>query len=359
MQSSSTAPTSTDSSGSLNEGINLLGENFLELNTIHQPQEGDDEETQRQSQQDESSCFLSADDGSTSGAGNNAGSESATETIKMGNANTTRSEAEKSASANNPTYIYGSMGSMAYSASHPKLTNDSPSQSPTSSLGNSEDTDAFINGKVNKQTRSIQRNTIDALKDGGMMIVKDESRNLSFLLFSVVLICTLCMTILATSNANNSYTFYKDHKVDSSSDGGNTINTEVSYFPLPDGTKLSFDGDGSAPFDTSKYVPFPTVDRKDYSVPASDIVFPELFHSSLKHNSDETKGTPGPKPYLKVPFPTGAFWTNLVVRPTPDQGLSSPVMAYPYGYKWNPSGMQVSYPPLRRVSSDTAMIDIF
>ena len=153
---------------------------------------------------------------------------------------------------------------------------------------------------------------------------------------------------------------------------------------------------------TSEYVPFTSRDRGGLDghgngngsggVPASEIVFPDFFHSSLKFQDNFTSifselvddgghdGGKGAKakaattgtdtkttkaneklamPLLRVPFPSEAFWTNLVIQPTPDRGLSYPIMSYPYGYKWNPSLLQVSYPPLRRLSDDISIRDIF
>lgn len=126
---------------------------------------------------------------------------------------------------------------------------------------------------------------------------------------------------------------------------------------------------------TTKAIPFPVIDRSDYSDDASDIVFPNLFHPSLRHypsaamsdsdseiSSDDTNRTqrPGSKgPLLNVPFPTGAFWTNLVIKPTADRGLSYPIMVYPYGYKWSSTMMQISYPPLRRMKDSISIRDIF
>ena len=94
-------------------------------------------------------------------------------------------------------------------------------------------------------------------------------------------------------------------------------------------------------------------------MPASEIVFPELFHTSLQYRSNGTEAENVTKPFLNVPFPTGAFWSNLVIQPTADHGFSYPIMSYPYGFKWNPSMMQVSYPPLRRLTDDILIRDIF
>ena len=107
-------------------------------------------------------------------------------------------------------------------------------------------------------------------------------------------------------------------------------------------------------------VPFPHVDRSDYSVPASSIVDPLLFSQSLRGSDQNSSiGSNSSSRLLKVPFPTGAFWTNLVIKPTADQLLSYPVMAYPYGYKWNPSMIQVSYPALRHLMDHLSIRDIF
>jgi endoglucanase Acf2 len=103
---------------------------------------------------------------------------------------------------------------------------------------------------------------------------------------------------------------------------------------------------------TTDQVPFPSIDRDTYGanpVPASSIVDPSLFAPSLLGSSS----------LLKVPFPTAAFFTNLVIQPTGDRQLSFPIMVYPYGYKWNPFMLQVSYPPLRRLMDEVSIRDIF
>ena len=104
-------------------------------------------------------------------------------------------------------------------------------------------------------------------------------------------------------------------------------------------------------------IPFPQIDRSEYGsnpVPASSIVDPKLFAPSLRGDEDDSSSS-----LLKVPFPTGAFWTNLVIKPTADRLLSYPIMAYPYGYKWNPDMLQVSYPSLRRQMDELSIRDIF
>lgn len=47
---------------------------------------------------------------------------------------------------------------------------------------------------------------------------------------------------------------------------------------------------------------------------------------------------------VSLPYPTGAFWTNLVI----DDGDGA-VGAYPYGLKCLPAGVQISYGAARRL----------
>lgn len=55
-----------------------------------------------------------------------------------------------------------------------------------------------------------------------------------------------------------------------------------------------------------------------------------------------------------APFPTGAFWTNLVVG-----NGDGPIGAYPYGIKTLDVGIQVSYGASRRIVSKQAITDHF
>ena len=107
-------------------------------------------------------------------------------------------------------------------------------------------------------------------------------------------------------------------------------------------------------------VPFPHVDRSSFGknpIPASSIVDPSLFSPSLL--GDAMNGGNESSSLLKVPFPTGSFWTNLVVEPTSDRLFSYPIMAYPYSFKWNPTMLQVSLPSLRRLMDSISIRDIF
>ena len=100
---------------------------------------------------------------------------------------------------------------------------------------------------------------------------------------------------------------------------------------------------------------FPIVHRADFNDPASGIVNLDLFHSSLRFQETSPLGV---QPILKVAFPTGAFWTNLVVESAPD-GISYPIVTYPLAYKWADSVLQVAYPPMRRLVDSISITDIF
>jgi len=110
---------------------------------------------------------------------------------------------------------------------------------------------------------------------------------------------------------------------------------------------------------TATNIPFPAIDRSMYSnIDVASIVDPSLFHPSLRFSPSNNEVKKG-RPLLRVPFPTGAFWTNLVMEPTPELSLSFPAMVYPYGYKWSPSLLQISYPPIRRLTDKISVRDIF
>ena len=235
-----------------------------------------------------------------------------------------------------------------------KFEYGSVEQSETSSLdcSDNEQRDNDIN-KYNANVQKINRGTMNALKDGGMLLTKEENRSLSSILLTVILTCTFSMAFLASAGVNVPAT--------PGTNGVKPIETKVNYFPFPDGEKFVAKRGLSSALETSKYVPFQTIDRKDYNVPASEVVFPELFHSTLQvqKNASYTGKMHGAMPLLNVPFPTGAFWSNLAIRATPVEGFSYPSMAYPYGFQWNPSMMQYSYPPLRRLEDNISIRDIF
>lgn len=89
-------------------------------------------------------------------------------------------------------------------------------------------------------------------------------------------------------------------------------------------------------------MPFPWVDRAQYGDPVSKVLDKDLFHPSLVYKGKD------PSRVFIFPFPTGAFWTNLVLPTTADRGLSYPIVVYPYAYKWSKELLQVSYPASHR-----------
>jgi endoglucanase Acf2 len=90
----------------------------------------------------------------------------------------------------------------------------------------------------------------------------------------------------------------------------------------------------------SIFVPFDKVNRADYGDPVEGFLNFDLFHPSLL-SDDEQRA-------FNFPFPTGAFWTNLVV-PSSDPKYSYPIVVYPYAYKWSETSLQLSYPAAHRL----------
>ena len=161
----------------------------------------------------------------------------------------------------------------------------------------------------------------------------------------------------------------------------------------------------TSPESTWHGVPFTKIIRESFGDPVTNIFDVSLFHPSLlyggrrltenidhihsyetsNHNNDERSLRYNPKPFLRVPFPTGAFWTNLVLLPlneqTKQQPLSSssiehdetqpllqkkvnqlsyPIVAYPYSFQWSSLGkLQASYSASRRVIQATSIQDAF
>ena len=166
-------------------------------------------------------------------------------------------------------------------------------------------------------------------------------------------------------------------------------------------------------------VPFTKVSRESFGDPVSNILDVTLFHPSLLYqkSSQDTSGsttttlldttndndssggddknerrlasttissstiTSTAQPFLKVPFPTGSFWTNLVMLPVStekQQGrklqsnpqssaskansnqYSYPIVAYPYAFQWSPLGkLQASYSASRRTIKSNSIQDAF
>ncbi|KAL3790673.1 hypothetical protein HJC23_009773 [Cyclotella cryptica] len=130
-------------------------------------------------------------------------------------------------------------------------------------------------------------------------------------------------------------------------------------------------------------VPFRKISRDSFGDPVSNILDVDLFHPSLFYRGDSKRTIEGERmaqPFFKFPFPTGAFWTNLVLHPVENkqqqQGqLSSltqkendrdknqysyPIVAYPYSFQWSPLGkLQASYSAARRTAQPDSIHDAF
>jgi endoglucanase Acf2 len=99
-------------------------------------------------------------------------------------------------------------------------------------------------------------------------------------------------------------------------------------------------------------VPFPKVDRGDYGDPVANFIDLSLFDPALLNKRASGR-------VFRFPFPTGAFWTNLVLPPTADRGLSYPCVVYPYAYKWSETLLQLGYPAEHRSEEEKAIHDYF
>lgn len=97
-------------------------------------------------------------------------------------------------------------------------------------------------------------------------------------------------------------------------------------------------------------IPFEQVNRGEYGDPVEGFIDMDLFHPTLLSDSEPRS--------FQFPFPTGAFWTNLIV-PSPEDGASYPIVVYPYAYKWTESSLQLSYPFGHRVVDKHSVVDNF
>lgn len=100
------------------------------------------------------------------------------------------------------------------------------------------------------------------------------------------------------------------------------------------------------PIDSIAPVPFQRVHRADYGDPVEGFLEMDLFHPSLLAKASD------PQTFV-FPFPTGAFWTNLVV-PSSDPIFSYPIVVYPYAYKWSKTSLAFSYPAAHRIEDPEA-----
>jgi endoglucanase Acf2 len=105
---------------------------------------------------------------------------------------------------------------------------------------------------------------------------------------------------------------------------------------------------------TQKFtVPYKNVDRADFGDPPEGFLNMDLFHPALITSTPPTsQGT------FIFPFPTGAFWTNLVVV-SPIGDMSYPIVVYPYAYRWSSNSLEVSYPVRHRITDAHTITDAF
>ena len=108
-------------------------------------------------------------------------------------------------------------------------------------------------------------------------------------------------------------------------------------------------------------IPFPQIDRATFNDPVEGFINMELFAPRLilsdgdaeRHSESDTSGS------FSLPFPTGAFWTNLVVKLPMESDMSYPIVVYPFAYRWSSSSLQVSYPASNRVVDTKEVQDQF
>jgi Glycosyl hydrolase family 81 N-terminal domain len=110
--------------------------------------------------------------------------------------------------------------------------------------------------------------------------------------------------------------------------------------------------DTSSPMMQTFTMPFSQVDRAQFGDPVEDFIDMTLFHPNLM-------APPGSQHAFVFPFPTGAFWTNLIVPSPQGEQLSYPIAVYPYAYRWSATTLQVSYPTGHRVVDHHTIQDTF
>jgi hypothetical protein len=113
-------------------------------------------------------------------------------------------------------------------------------------------------------------------------------------------------------------------------------------------------------------IPFPYVDRAEYGDPVESFINMDLLAPRLildgKADAAE-KNSEGDSSHssasFALPFPTGSFWTNLVVFHPAGDEMSYPVAVYPFAYRWSSSSLEVSYPAGHRVVDKQRIQDSF
>jgi hypothetical protein len=101
-------------------------------------------------------------------------------------------------------------------------------------------------------------------------------------------------------------------------------------------------------------VPWTRVHRASYNDSVESIINMNLWDTSMVRNDG--------KSFLSFPLPTGAFWTNFILKNTAgddESDLSYPVTVYPYAYKWSDTELQLSYPRQHRRTTATEIHDDF
>jgi endoglucanase Acf2 len=105
-------------------------------------------------------------------------------------------------------------------------------------------------------------------------------------------------------------------------------------------------------------IPWPQVDRSTYNDPMTNFMNPSLFHSSFFVKTQSSINFTDTSQF-SFPYPTGSFWTNLVLPETADQNLSYPIAVYPYAFKWADQILVVSYPAQHRAEDAKSIHDYF
>jgi endoglucanase Acf2 len=167
---------------------------------------------------------------------------------------------------------------------------------------------------------------------------------------------TLCISLVALvllspqlSKSNDGSTPWFRSK--SSSSDGNGVLTETGHV---DSAAEVIAEERAADFK----MPWPQVDRSTYNDPMTNFMNPSLFHSSFFVKKQSSANSTDKSQFI-FPYPTGSFWTNLVLPETADQNLSYPIAVYPYAYKWADQILVVSYPAQHRAEDAKSIHDYF
>jgi endoglucanase Acf2 len=106
---------------------------------------------------------------------------------------------------------------------------------------------------------------------------------------------------------------------------------------------------------------FKTVTRSSLDFAADTEALWTLLDASLFAPSSLLLDSKSQTPELAKPFPTGAFWTNLVINmKSANLPMSEAIVAEPYAFKWGPHvGLLASYPASRRTTSSKVVKDYF